>query len=206
MTARTLDLSPRKLALIMLATILVLAAATWFLLVVPKRDTATSLQTDIQHAQSQLRHAHAKTSKLKAQRTALNELRLNRAMPNILAMPQVVIQLSRVAHEVNVSLDSITPQPAIPYSGYTEVPMTVVITGEFFGVESFLRELRTQVQASPASVHAIGRLFDVQGVTLQQTTPAPKVTATLTIDAFYYTGIPLAPPVTATAGTGAAGP
>ncbi len=205
MTGSTIDLSPRKLALVMVGTILVLCAATWFMLVGPKRHSATSLQTDIEHAQAQLTRVHAKTTKVVAHQTALNELRLDRAMPNILAMPQVVIQLSRVANEVNVSLDSIEPQAAIPYSGYTEVPMTVVVTGEFFAVEKFLREIRTQVQPTPTSVRAIGRLFDVQSVTLQQTTPAPKVTGTLTIDAFYYTGIPLTPPVTPTTAAGAAG-
>ncbi len=205
MNVATLDLSPRKLALVMLATILVLCAATWFMLVAPKRDSATSLQSDIKDAQAQLTKAHAKSTKVAAHQTALNELRLDRAMPNILAMPQVVMQLSRVADEVNVSFDSIEPQAAIPYSGFTEVPMTVIVTGDFFAIEKFLREVRTQVQPAPKSGHVIGRLFDVQGVTLQQTTPAPKVSATLTIDAFYYTGIPLAPPVTATASAGASG-
>jgi hypothetical protein len=107
-------------------------------------------------------------------------------------MPQIVMQLSRIAGETHVSLDSITPQAPVSYSGYQAIPMTITLTGTFFAVESFLQELRTQVKVSGNDVTATGRLYDVLGVTLQSTDPAPKVTATLMIDAFSYTGIALA--------------
>jgi Tfp pilus assembly protein PilO len=189
----TVDLSPRKLVLIMVATLLVLTAGTWFALVAPKRTSATHLQTNIQDAQAQLT-AKRKAAQEKAARDArLQELRLERALPNVLAMPQVVVQLSRIATEEHVSLDSITPQPAVAYSGFESVPLTVVLTGQFDNIEGFLHELRIQVRVAGSRVNATGRLFDVQSVLLQQATPPPRVTATLTLDAFYYSGLAVAP-------------
>ncbi len=40
-------------------------------------------------------------------------------------MPQIVLQLSRIATEEHVSLDSITPAAPVSYSGYQSVPMTI---------------------------------------------------------------------------------
>jgi len=42
------------------------------------------------------------------------------------------------------------------------------------------------VRLDKSKLAARGRLFDVQGVQLQQTEPAPMVTATLSLDTFYY--------------------
>ena len=39
---------------------------------------------------------------------------------------------------------SVTPQAATAMSGYSAVPISVVVTGRYFGVQKFLRELRTQ--------------------------------------------------------------
>ena len=61
-------------------------------------------------------------------------------------MPQIVLQLSRIANEEHVSLDSITPQTPVSYSGYQAIPITIELSGDFFGVESFLQQLRNQVQ------------------------------------------------------------
>ena len=61
-------------------------------------------------------------------------------------MPQIVLQLSRIANEEHVSLDSITPQTPVSYSGYQALPITITLTGNFFAVESFLQQLRNQVQ------------------------------------------------------------
>ena len=61
-------------------------------------------------------------------------------------MPQIVLQLSRIATEEHVSLDSITPQAPVSYSGYQALPITITLDGNFLNVESFLQQLRNQVR------------------------------------------------------------
>ena len=104
-------------------------------------------------------------------------------------MPQIVLQLSRIATEEHVSLDSITPQTPVSYSGYQAVPIAITLDGDFFNIEGFLQQLRDQVRVSSEGVAATGRLYDVLGVTLQATTPAPQARRDGDIDAFAYTGI-----------------
>jgi Pilus assembly protein, PilO len=199
----TTAVSPRKLVLLMAATIAILAAAAWFMLIVPRQSKANDLSTSIANAQTQLITSKTQSSSAGGgdDVSAREELRLERALPDALAMPQVVLQLSRIATEVHVTLQSITPAAATPYSGFTAVPMTVIVSGAFPDVEAFMREIRTQVQGSPGDVKAIGRLYDVTSVNFQETTPAPKITATLTMNTFYYTGIPLTTPTSSSTTT-----
>jgi hypothetical protein len=192
MSERILDVSPAKLVLILAGTFLVLAAAAWIMLIGPKESKVSSLETTIQSAQTQLNKlAHDEPA---ARKHAVSQtLLLSRALPNEVGMPQIVLQLSRVANEEHVSLDSITPQTPISYSGYQALPIAITLSGNFFAIESFLEQLRNQVQLSGDGIAATGRLYDVLGVTLQASTPAPKVTATITLDAFSYTGIATTP-------------
>jgi len=193
MTERVVNISPVKLVAILAVTFLVLAGATWLMLIMPKQSKVSSLETTIKSAQTQL--AQLTTDAPAAHKNAVSQsLLVLRALPTDPGVPQIVLQLSRIAAEEHVSLDSITPSTAIPYSGYEAMPMTIVLSGDFFGVEGFLQQLRGQVQVTNGTVAATGRLYDVLGVTLQSITPAPKVQATLTIDAFSYTGIALALP------------
>jgi len=191
-TERVNTISPTRLVVILGATFLVLALFTWWILIAPKQSKVSSLETQVKSAKTQLtqlsNNAHAAHKQMVSQ-----SLLVTRALPNDPAMPQVIYQLSRIATEENVSFDSITPSTPVSYSGYESVPMTVVLTGTFFGIEGFLQQLRNQVQVSGGDVHATGRLYDVTSVTLQSVNPAPKVTASLVLNAFAYTGIGLTP-------------
>ena len=99
-------------------------------------------------------------------------------------MPQILLQLNRIATEEKVSLDSVSPQPPIPYSGYSAVPLSIQLTGDYFNVQSFLQQLLKQVTTSTDGVRATGRLYDVLNVTLSLSSTPPQLTATMTLDAF----------------------
>lgn len=190
MNSRVVDISPTKLLVILAVTFLLLSAATWFTLISPKQSKAHSLDTTIKSAQSQL--AQLTQNETTAHKHAVSQsLLLTRALPSLTAMPQIVLQLSRIATEEHVSLDSITPQSPVSYAGYQAIPIAITLGGDFFNIEGFLQQLRNQVRVSSEGVAATGRLYDVLGVTLQATTPAPKLVATVTLDAFSYTGIGL---------------
>jgi Tfp pilus assembly protein PilO len=188
MSSRIVDISPTKLVLILAGTFLVLAAAAWLILISPKESKVSSLETTIKSAQTQL--SKLTQNEPAARKHAVSQtLLVTRALPSDVGMPQIVLQLSRIANEEHVSLDSIVPQAPVSYSGYQALPINIELSGDFFAVENFLQQLRNQVRVTPDGVAATGRLYDVLGVTLQAATPAPKVTATVTIDAFSYTGI-----------------
>ena len=93
-------------------------------------------------------------------------LALTRAMPDRAEMAAVLRQLLRAANRTDVRLDSVTPQAAAAQSGYSAVPMDVVVTGRYSGVQRFLRHLRTQAGVAGPHVHAAGRLFSVDSVNL----------------------------------------
>lgn len=199
--ALKLDLSARTFAAALLATVVALAAGAWFVSIAPKHSKASQLNASIQQAQTKLsalqQAQHAQTNGIQPKQLGA----LSAALPSALAMPQIVDELNTIAQEANVTLDNVTPGTAVLGVGYEAEPLTVVVDGRYFAVEKFLNLVRNQVQVNKTSVQAHGRLFDVPGFTLNQTEPAPNVTATLTMSAFYYTSQVAAPPVTSTDGT-----
>jgi Tfp pilus assembly protein PilO len=197
---RVQDISPNKVAIALGLAVLFCGAATWYLLVAPKQSKVHSLSSTIKSERSTLQklaagHKATQQSHRAAHKHAVSQTLLtNRALPNTTGMPQILLQLNRIATEEKVSLDSISPGLPILYSGYQAIPITITMSGSFFGVEGFLEQVRKQVGVSADGVRATGRLYDVLSVTLQNSPTPPKVSATLTLDAFTYTGIPLPTP------------
>jgi Tfp pilus assembly protein PilO len=185
-----LETSPRTLAIAVVGLLLVVTAATWFVLVSPKRNQANSLSSQIQVAQATLnerqitaRHAVSKIDQA---------LYIDRALPDTEAIPQVILQLSRIATSDHVSLNAVTPAALAAYSGFNAIPITIIVGGRFFDIEAFLHDLRTQVSTNPqGAISSTGRLFDVQSVTLSTSATPPILSATLALDVFDYSGTPL---------------
>jgi hypothetical protein len=204
MKSRVLDLSPEKMALLLGALLVVLGVGAWLVLVSPNREKASSLSSTIKSERSALKQklssSHAQTSKHAAQHHAVSQaLMTARALPNTTGVPQIVLQLSRIATEEKVTLNSISPQAPIVYSGYSAVPLSISLTGDYFSVENFLQQLLNQVTTSTDGVRATGRLYDVLNVSLSAGSPPPQVTATITLDAFTYSPvIPTAAPAATT--------
>jgi len=198
--ALKLDFSSRAFGAALVALVLALTGAAWFVAVAPQRSHASKLATTIRSKQAELASAQHRQSAGGADpRAQLGSLRA--AMPDALEMPQVVDELNALATRAGVTLDTVTPAAAVAAAGYSSVPLTVVVDGRFFAVQQFLRLVRTRVEVARQKLDASGRLFDVQSVALDQTEPAPRVTATLAMSAFYFTGAtapPLATPTTTT--------
>jgi Tfp pilus assembly protein PilO len=191
--ALKLDVSARAFAAALLATAVAVAGAGWFVVIAPKRHQAATLATDIQSAQAKLAAARLAAAKAKAsERPALQA-----ALPGELAMPQILDQLNAVADRAGVRLDTVTPAAAVAGTGYYAVPLTVVVEGRFFSDEKFLQLVRNQVALKDSKLHASGRLFDVSS--MQLSTTAPTVTATLQMRAYYFSATATtAAPVTTT--------
>ena len=118
MKSRLLDLSPEKLALALGDLLVLLAVGAWLILISPNRDEGEQPllhdQVRAVDAQQKLSSSRAQTSKHAAQHHAVSQaLMTARALPNVTGIPQIVLQLSRIATEEKVTLDSISPQAPI---------------------------------------------------------------------------------------------
>ena len=78
--------------------------------------------------------------------------------------------------------------------GPTLIPLTVTVGGSYRKIANFLFRTRGLVTVRGGTIHARGRLFDVQSVALTEsvTERFPKLDATIALNAYVYDG-PIAP-------------
>ena len=183
-------LTPKVVAALGVAAVAAVALIGWFGLVSPQRSKAAELDNRIADAKTQLVVLNGTTtSPSGASTVGASRSVLTRAMPRSVAMSTVLRQLQRAARQAGVRLDSLTPQAATAQAGYSTVPMDVVVTGRYFGVQRFLKHLRTQAGVSGSRAHASGRLFSVDSVSLAAgEDQLPQLAATIHLNVFTYSG------------------
>jgi len=184
-------LTPKVVAALGFVAIAAVALVGWFGLVSPQRSKAASLDQQIADARTQLLVAKASARHKPGAKSepVSSALVMARAMPQRVAMPAVLRQLLNAARKANVRLDSVTPQAPTVQSGYSAVPMQVIVTGRYLPIQKFLRQLRTQAGVVGSRVHASGRLFDVDSVSLAAGEDGlPKLAATIQMNVFTYDG------------------
>jgi Pilus assembly protein, PilO len=181
-------LTPKVVATVAMLAVATIALVGWFGLISPQHSKASDLDRQISEAQTQLAVANS-TTHPGARGKASDASTLARAMPDRAEMAAVLRQLLRAANRTDVRLDSVTPQAAATQSGYSAVPMDVIVTGRYSGVQRFLRHLRTQAAVAGPHVHAAGRLFSVDSVNLAAgDKQLPQLAATIHLNAFTYSG------------------
>ncbi len=144
--------------------VLLILVATWFLLVSPKRVEATQLQADtaaqvnenssLETELAVLREQNKKLPKYQAEVAAIHD-----QVPQTNALPGYIRQLSTAADRSGVSLDILTPTPAVPLSvdGVAPAPLSpegflpagelaginvdIVVSGGFFEIQQFANKL-----------------------------------------------------------------
>jgi Tfp pilus assembly protein PilO len=198
-----------------LGGVLVVTVGAWFLLVGPQRSKAGKLVGQIASVQQQVdeRKAALRTPKADVHVRASDVFRLNRAMPDEVDMPGIILTLNRMASGHNLDFNSVTPSSVVPQTGFNVQPLTVVLQGRFTDVSSFLGDVSTLVTVQKRQLAASGRLFAVDAVEFAQPDAKdksfPNVKATLTVDAFTFAGgtltTPDNPAPSASPGTVAAG-
>jgi len=201
-------LTPKIVAALAAVAIALVVLVGWFGFVSPQRSKAAELDQRIADTKTQLVVLKASAPSSSGGSTVgASALVLARAMPRSVAMSAVLRQLLRAARHADVRLDSVTPQAATVQSGYSTVPMDVVVTGRYAAVQRFLKELRTQAGLSGSRVHASGRLFSVDSVSLAAgEDQLPQLAATIHLNVFTYDGsavaaAPAAPPASEASST-----
>ena len=201
-------------AQIALAVVLALAvgAGGWFFVVSPQRARSTDLDAQIVAAEQQLEdHRLATLRAGSVEKIAVADLfRLSKAMPDRADMSGVLLELNRIAADTGITFESISPQTAVPISGYQAVPIQLTFKGNFYNLSDFLYRLRNLVHVDDGRLAATGRLFAIDTLDFAESQEGfPRIAATLVVDAFVYgTGVPATatPATTTTATTPAATP
>jgi Tfp pilus assembly protein PilO len=197
---------PAQIALAVVAALAV-AAAGWFFVVSPQRARSGELDAKITDAEQRLEEHRLATLRAgSVQKIEVADLfRLSKAMPDRADMSGVLLELNRIAADTGITFESISPQTAVPISGYQAVPIQLTFKGNFYNLSDFLYRLRSLVHVSDGRLGATGRLFAIDTLDFAESQEGfPRIAATLVVDAFVYgTGAPATatPTTTSTATT-----
>jgi Tfp pilus assembly protein PilO len=191
--ARFAALPTRAQVAVAVGAVLLYALVLWFLLVSPKRATASKATDDVIAAQLEL--AQARVSASRPTRPAgprvTDVLRLAKAMPSSADQPGLVLELDRLARSSRVQLTSVTPNEPVASPGSpTVIQVVVTVDGSYRQITRFVRRARELVRVRGGEVRATGRLFTVQSVELTESNARhfPFLDATINLNAYVYDG------------------
>jgi Tfp pilus assembly protein PilO len=190
-----LQKDPRLLVGVVAGAVVLLLAASWLLLLSPKRDKVVELDQSIAAKQTELalkKDALARPSAAVKVR-ASDLFRLNKALPDQSDMSAIILDVNRLATQNKLTFRSIAPTAAIAGTGSIAQPVSVTVQGRFGSVSTFLGDLRTLVRVRGGLLDARGRTYSITQVDLGSPDEVtfPMVKATVTINAHSF--IPTAP-------------
>jgi hypothetical protein len=169
------------------AGVLLVALVGYLLVISPQRSKVHRLDARIEQTQHELDIARMqRANKVETVRVA-DLFRLTKAMPDSTRMPDLLLQLSRVARDAGIEFDAVTPQTPVSQSAYSSIPIQLVFQGNFYELSDFLYRLRNLVGVHDGRLDTSGRLFDVGNIEfIEGEDGFPKLKANLTVDAFVY--------------------
>ena len=150
-------------------------AAGWFLLVSPQHAHAKDLRAQAAGVQQSTAGLEAQVQQLKAQQQGVaaqqrTMMKIATQIPNNPALPTLIRQLSTAAHDSGVTLVSLAPSPpalvtaaapavttpttgapAAAASPLAQIPLAVQVTGSYFNIESFFRQVEHLSRAMMAT-------------------------------------------------------
>ena len=106
----TLTARDKKLLTLLLPVALI--AAYWFLLFAPKREEAAAVQIQVTQAQEERESAEMQAASLTGAKTEFaadytTVIRLGKAVPSVVDMPSLIVQLDRAARGTGIDFDKI---------------------------------------------------------------------------------------------------
>jgi Tfp pilus assembly protein PilO len=171
-------LSARDKKLLTLLIPVALVAAYWFLALAPKRDAAAAVQTRLAQAQSEQSDAESQASSLSGAKTGFASdyttvVRLGKAVPSVVDMPSLIVQLDRAARGTNITFDKIATgeRQAAPAAPVVSTPAAGAQSGPGKAVQA---ATNANGKADAAAAAAQGQPGTVGGTTpgATGTTPA----------------------------------
>jgi Tfp pilus assembly protein PilO len=207
----------KTVAMIVGADLVVLLVG-WLMLVGPQRSQAQSTANAVNQTQAEIQQAQnaaaiaaaASPSAAPKQQPILTAdlYRLAKAMPSDPDMPDLLLELDQVSRAAGVTVNSISPQPLQPATGFGIVPIQLTFSGDFYALTDLIYRLRGLVSVRHGALDASGRLFSIGQIALQPAgaKSGKQLNATVSVDAYVY-GAGVAPvtttPTTTSADTSA---
>jgi Tfp pilus assembly protein PilO len=133
-----------------IATTVLLAVASWFLLISPKYAEAADVQNQVQDTDAQLVVLRKKIAGLDAQRAQLPKFKAalkanQKALPDDSGVPDFLRQLQASGEKTGVSVSgfSVAAPAQVPtVAGVWQLPITLVATGDPANLGQFLNDLQ----------------------------------------------------------------
>jgi Pilus assembly protein, PilO len=186
---------------------LLLLLLGWFMLIGPQRATADSIRLATASAEAQI--VAAKTVQATPPPTAVQQpeiktadiYSLAKAMPDTVDMPDLLLELNQLARASGVTLSKFSPGQQTPATGFSVLPISMGVSGDYYAVTDYLYRLRTAVAVRHGDLQTTGRLFSVDSIALGPSNLGAQLSADLKVNAFLYA--PPAPvvPTTPVAGS-----
>ena len=184
-----------QLALVGVGAALVLLLG-WMLLIGPKQKEISNVNSQTAAVNQQIADDLTRASTARGADSAptlkvADVYKLTTAMPSILDMPDLLLELDQTASAAGVSLNSISPSPPATDpmgGGFSTVEVDVNVTGNFYSLTDLLYRLRNLVYVRSGALQANGRIFTVNSVSL---TPSDNVvTAAIGLTTYVYGSVP----------------
>jgi Tfp pilus assembly protein PilO len=185
-----------RLVVIGVASAVVLAAV-WFLLVVPERKQAATLNEQVATARQSLDAAQAKLSQARAAQSQYNPeyasiVRMGEAVPSSAQVPSLVYELDQLSNSKHVSFNSITNSSSTTSSAsaksttagsssgsFSQLPFTFTFSGSFFDLYNLFTRLDgLAMQTASGEVQISGRLLTIQSVNLTASAEGASASST----------------------------
>jgi Tfp pilus assembly protein PilO len=186
---------------------LLLLLLGWFMLISPQRATADSIRLATSAAEAQIVQAKQVQATPPPAAVQQPEIKtadiysLADAMPTTIDMPDLLLELNQLARASGVTMSKISPGQSSILLGYSVVPISIGVTGDFYSVTDMLYRMRTLVAVRHGDLQTSGRLFSVDSVSLAPSGVGAKLTVDILLDAYLYSAVPIAAPVPAAGAT-----
>jgi hypothetical protein len=164
-------------------------ALGWLVLLGPKQKQVGDLHKQTVAVQQQiaddLSRAAARSASTAPEIKTADIYKLETAMPSIVDMPDLLLELDQTAKEAGVTLTTINPDPLSDSgNGYSKEHIAMTVNGNFYTLTDLLYRLRNFVYVRSGTLEANGRAFDVSKVAL---TPfGAGLQAQIDVDTYVY--------------------
>ena len=117
-----MSLTPRDRKIVMILAPLLLLAGYWFLVLAPKRAESTTVTEELTKARTERDTAQAQVGQLNAAKASFASdyqtvIRMGKAIPEVVDMPSLLVQLDRAARGTGVDIQTIKVTPPPKASG-----------------------------------------------------------------------------------------
>ena len=176
--------------------VVVIAAVGWFMVISPQRTKATQLDTQRAAVDAELATDRVLVSKPSETKTKATLAAAKRALPDEPQVSEILRQLAGFAATSRTELDTITPSAAVAGTGAQTIPISLQFRGRYFGLQQLLRLMRTSASSKGAKITATGRLYTVDNISFGGAGDDGVLTATIQLNAFVYSPVPVVPSAT----------